>query len=93
MAPSEGKKLKHAKFYQNLGFRVAYVAAVIKNCDPDKGKGSSEDSVKPLVSKWRFSAQDLAHLVTDRDSLYVNTWAGLEVVRNHVDKGQCKGGQ
>jgi hypothetical protein len=51
MTGSEGQRLNGRKFRLGLGFKLAYVAAVIKSCDPSKQKGFNEDSVKSTVSE------------------------------------------
>jgi hypothetical protein len=74
---------------------VAYLVAVIKNCGP-QSKACSERSVRPAVAHFPFTPQQLEHLTSatansSQSAHYVRTWAGLEVVRCHLEGGNCNG--
>jgi hypothetical protein len=91
-----GTTLKENLFIDQLGFKAAYVAAVVRNNDPQRPKAFREEDMRSSLGHWHLTETERSSLTpynvsSGRCTLYVSSWCGLDVLKAHVEGGKCNG--
>jgi hypothetical protein len=91
-----GVSLKENQHTAGLGFKVAYLTAVVRNNSTAGATKVSEQNQRSAVSHWNLTESERSKLAqhppnNKRAALYVNSWAGLEVLKCRLEGGNCTG--
>jgi hypothetical protein len=93
---SAGLSLKETLYSNGLGFKVSYLTAVVRNNNPGKARMYHEKVQRSAIAQWELTESERSHLTQPtsdgkKSAMYVNVWAGLQVLQACLEGGRCLG--
>jgi hypothetical protein len=83
---SAGMSLNETLFSNGLGFKVSYLTAVVRNNNPGKARMYCEKDQRSAIAQLELTESERSHLTQPtsdgkKSAMYVNGWAGLQVLQ------------